>query len=425
MADFMNKRIIIIFTLLSVALISWQWGHTESPAKKFEEELPHAIYGLVLYDATADKILLDHLSDRYFTPASITKLFTAERALKKFGKDHRFETELLINGSISDSILQGDVILKGGGDPLFDDDGLIHFAKTLAEMGIKQIEGSILVKDPSYIHPHTEVSDMVHPYYCKYSLMNLNRNSHLIHFIPAAPGEEAIASPNAFECHVLTAKGDEEFELPEVKTTFFDPITRIEGTIKDSFDLRVPAYNLPEFISEHFKNKLAEFGIEVLDKEGTRVEPFKLTGHYSKPLGFLIGELLKNSDNLIGWVLNLQVAHEGHILHDGAGLSRHNKVTPAEVLDLLKKEGAIIDPYLPVAGVEGSLRKRLKETFLDKKLLAKTGGMEGINNLAGFWINSKGHKMILVFMMNQAPKPWKETCKAVDSFLGSILKEYD
>ena len=150
-----------------------------------------------------------------------------------------------------------------------------------------------------------------------------------------------------------------------------------------------------------------------------------MASHYSKPLGFLIGELLKNSDNLIGWVLNLQVSHEGHILHDGAGLSRHSKVTPIEVMELLKKEGSLFNSYLPVAGVEGSLKKRLKETFLDKKLLAKTGGMEGICNLAGFWINSKGHKMILVFMMNQSPKTWKESCIAVDTYLGSILKEYD
>ncbi|MFN4175028.1 MAG: D-alanyl-D-alanine carboxypeptidase, partial [Parachlamydiaceae bacterium] len=100
----MNKKIVILFALLSLALISWQWTKDESPSNRLEEALPHASYGLTVYDATLDKVLLNDAGDKYFIPASLTKLFTAERAIKKFGVDHRFVTELFITGTIEDAI---------------------------------------------------------------------------------------------------------------------------------------------------------------------------------------------------------------------------------------------------------------------------------------------------------------------------------
>ncbi|MEM9049357.1 MAG: D-alanyl-D-alanine carboxypeptidase [Pseudomonadota bacterium] len=92
--------------------------------------------------------MLDALApDTTFLPASVTKIPTALYALETLGAEHRFVTRLMANGPIRNGVLEGDLILRGGGDPMLDSDGLGEMAQRAAARGIVRITGRFLVDD--------------------------------------------------------------------------------------------------------------------------------------------------------------------------------------------------------------------------------------------------------------------------------------
>jgi D-alanyl-D-alanine carboxypeptidase/D-alanyl-D-alanine-endopeptidase (penicillin-binding protein 4) len=419
----MNKKILLLLTPLSLIFISWIWSETRDPIAEFEQKFPHAICGIVLYDQTAEKWLITHNEEKYFTPASVTKLFTAQKALNRFGPENRFETSLFINSSLDEGIIKGDIILVGEGDPLFNEDGLTHFAHHLKEMGVKTIQGSILIRAKPIMNRHAEVEDLTAPYFSLFSKVNLNRNGHLIHFIPTEPGDYAIQNPPLFDSEVSTVLVKDDVKEIEVTSSFYEPV-KIEGAIQDTKDLFVPTLNLNEFITQKFARILENHGITVLNQISDVEEEIKVASHFSKPLSELVKEMLFESDNLIAEVLNidLQPTPDIHLV-DGSGLSRHNHLSPLEVHELLKNDS--LDPYLPLAGVEGTLKNRFKNTFLERRLYAKTGGLDGVYNLGGYWINSHGHRMIFVFMLNHFTEGRNQALESMDQLLNDLFKSYD
>lgn len=125
-----------------------------------------AFFGVLIVDADTKQPIYELNGDRYFTPASNTKLFTTTLAMATLGPDYRFRTTLETHGTLDpDGRLRGDLILVGRGDPDFSNrripydavnviDGpsekpLVDMADALIVKGVKEIDGDI-VGDDSY-----------------------------------------------------------------------------------------------------------------------------------------------------------------------------------------------------------------------------------------------------------------------------------
>ncbi|WP_370399052.1 D-alanyl-D-alanine carboxypeptidase/D-alanyl-D-alanine endopeptidase [Sulfitobacter sp. JB4-11] len=80
-------------------------------------------------------------------PASVTKAVTALYALDTLGASHRFETRLCALGGVIDGVVQGDLVLIGGGDPTLDTDGLAGMATALKEAGVRAVKGGFKVHE--------------------------------------------------------------------------------------------------------------------------------------------------------------------------------------------------------------------------------------------------------------------------------------
>lgn len=94
---------------------------------------------------TGHQVLVEHQSTTPLPAASLTKVATTLAALTKWGPNHQFETVFSTNAAIKEGVLQGDLIVQGGGDPLFVWEEAIAVGNTLNQAGIRQVQGNLVV----------------------------------------------------------------------------------------------------------------------------------------------------------------------------------------------------------------------------------------------------------------------------------------
>ena len=97
---------------------------------------------------TTHRILASHRADEPFNPASVIKVATSLAALETLGPDHRWTTEFACSGpcTVSDGILDGDLVIFGSGDPDFQAENAWLVARRLGERGIRSISGDLVVR---------------------------------------------------------------------------------------------------------------------------------------------------------------------------------------------------------------------------------------------------------------------------------------
>jgi serine-type D-Ala-D-Ala carboxypeptidase/endopeptidase (penicillin-binding protein 4) len=98
------------------------------------------------------QLLANHQGTIPLPAASITKVATSLAALKKLGPDHRFTTQMGATGPIENGILQGDLVIQGGADPLFVWEDAIATANLLSQAGIQRVTGNLIIQGPFYMN---------------------------------------------------------------------------------------------------------------------------------------------------------------------------------------------------------------------------------------------------------------------------------
>ena len=107
--------------------------------------LPDGAVSYAVADAGTGEVLEDRHAALGLPPASVAKTITALYALDTLGADHRFATRLLARGELRDGVLDGDLVLAGGGDPTLDTRGLAELAAGLKAAGLREVRGRFLV----------------------------------------------------------------------------------------------------------------------------------------------------------------------------------------------------------------------------------------------------------------------------------------
>lgn len=133
-------------------------------------------------DAGTGQVLESRKPRAGLPPASVTKAVTALYALATLGATHRFYTELVATGPVSGGVLQGDLILKGGGDPSLDTDRMATMAAELKALGLREVKGRFLV-DGSAL-PALKAIDRAQPDHVGYnpSISGIALNFNRVHF---------------------------------------------------------------------------------------------------------------------------------------------------------------------------------------------------------------------------------------------------
>ena len=322
--------------------------------------------GLMVYDLSADSVLYSYGGRQTLRPASTMKLLTSVTALDLLGSDYAYRTYLYYKGTIAGGVLTGDVWLVGGMDPLFDDQDMRIMAQTLQRIGVDSISGRI-VRDVSF------------------------KEEALLGEGWCWDDDNPVLSP------LLVSRKDDfadrfKEELEKCGVAVNAPITTD----------RLPKGVLLVYSRSHSLRDV----LEPMRKESDNLYAESMFFQIAASVGKRPAEAV-HARQLIKQVLSKAgVTGVPYRIADGSGLSLYNYVTPELMVRLLRYAYlkrdvmAVLYPALPVAGVDGTLKKRMKGGAAEGNVHAKTGTLSGISSLAGYCRAANQH-LLACCIINQ------------------------
>ncbi|AJE48293.1 D-alanyl-D-alanine carboxypeptidase/D-alanyl-D-alanine endopeptidase [Celeribacter indicus] len=362
-------------------------------------------------------------------PASVAKTVTALYALDHLGAEHRFVTRVIATGPVREGIVQGDLVLAGGGDPTLDTDGLGLLAEQLAEAGIRGVSGAFRLYDGAL--PRVAQIDGEQTEYAGYNptIGGLNVNFNRVHFEWRRQGEDYSLRMDA-----RAERFAPDVQVARVRISTRDaPVFDHEpGEERDEWTVARAALGnggarwlpvrLPTvYAGEVFRAVAAQQGV-TLD-HGTRVEALpegrEVARLESAPLTVVVRDMLKYSTNLTAEVLGLAAsrarglgvtslpASAAAMTHwararlgmrhidfvDHSGLGGASAVTVADLVHMLSAEGveAQLAPLMkpvPMRDAQGNVMRDPPA-----QVHAKTGTLDFVSTLAGYAEAAGGRRM--------------------------------
>lgn len=316
--------------------------------------------GLYIYDLTDDIPLYSLNSTQRMRPASCQKLVTSISALNFLGPDYHFVTEVFTMGNIVDGVLQGDMYVVGGMDPLLSTSDLRQLADSLRAMGLKSIKGR-LYRDVS------KKDDL--PF-----------------------GLGWCWDDDYGPLTALSVDGKDEF------CNVWPGLLRASGIMCNGscVDKQRPATASSLRAVQHTMDEV----LVPMMKESDNI--YAESMFYQ--LAFLSGEKGAGRKQAVSYIQklisSLGLNTEPYQIADGSGISLYNYLSPLMLSTLLiyaYKTEAIRDHLyfaLPIAGVDGTLSKRMLDTPAFQRIHAKTGTVDGVSTLSGYAEAGNGHLLV-------------------------------
>jgi len=404
--------------------------------------------GVVVKSLSTGETLFEHNPDKLFIPASNEKIITSVAALTLLKKDYKFKTEFSSGGGISNSILHGGLYIKGYGDPTLESAHLGYIVFQLKKLGVREIKGGIIVDD-SYFgakrHAKGWKEEWKDDFYSPpISALSFNYNVVEIKIRSSKLGNRPTVTIEPSGSGIkVTNKAVTSRKKGVLRTTWQnDESIILRGVIKPkaTVNLKIPVQNPTLLTGNVIKNALREGGIKVSGEVKRGYVPRWAAifyTHYSAPLSSIITEYNKNSVNIIGenlmktlgatyrgvpgtWDKGASAISEflskigvknGYKVVDGSGLSLLNRVSPETFTDVLSyayKNRLISQDFitsLPVAGVDGTLKKRFRNSEVEGRVMAKTGYLKNVRALSGYVYTKSGE--VLVFSILSNGLGWK------------------
>ena len=316
--------------------------------------------GLMVYDLTADSSVYQYQHRQTMRPASTMKVVTAVTSLDRLGGDYQLKTRLCYTGEVIDSTLWGSLYLVGGMDPMFGINDLRNFAERVRQLGIRSLRGSI-VTDRS-MKDELELGegwcwDDDNP---KLTPLLVERRADFL--------DRMVTELSAVGIRLDSVTTFEErppldaIQLAECRHSIDELLLRM---MKDSDNLYAECL---------YYQLAASFGHQPARAAHARA----LEKQLAKQIGLDSGR---------------------YRFADGSGLSLYNYVSP-ELLTMLLRYAwhspriySHLLPSLPVAGEDGTLKKRMRKTAAEGNVRAKTGTLTGIISLAGYLTAANGHEL--------------------------------
>lgn len=312
-------------------------------------------------------------------PASITKMITAAIALEYLGKDHNFRTVIYTDDSnISDGIVDGNIYLKGYGDPDLNSSDISYLAKLFSEKNIREVTGNI-VYDESYLDnqyfglSNYYQGDTKSNYWPYVSALNLNKNPG--NYDPAASAGNLLAD----ELMALNIK------LNGIVISGVTP-----AGAKEVAEVSHSMYNVLAQMNKESDNHSA-------------ITVFKVAGAaFDSPPG----SLDKGESAVINFLTAMGNDRNTFEILEGSGLTRFNTVNSDLYIRLLKYMYDDLKTFdyfygsLAIAGKDGTLRNRMIGTEAESNVHAKTGTLNSVSALSGYAVSRDNELLLFYIVMN-------------------------
>lgn len=436
-----------------------------APAYSQEDDLPAAVRSIldghdlgtdglsIVVRAVGDGPTLLALNpDQSRSPASTVKLVTTFAALDSLGPAYTWQTRAYVDGPIRNGRLDGDLYLKGGGDPYLTTERFWTFLRQLSARGLRQIDGDLVI-DNTYFAPEPEDPGAFDGQpYRTYNvppdalLVNLKAVEFRI-FRPTAGAKPQVVTDPVLENlridnRIGNAKGACRGFQRGVAIDLPDGLDGNNVVLSGRFPTGCMDYALyrtvmtpPEFTVGVFKPLWSQLGGGLSGHVETGVVPDdarRFATARSVPLAEVVRNVNKFSNNVMTrqllltlgaeatgepgtsangrqavarWLADLGIGAPGLYLENGSGLSRETRITAQTMASML--QAAWKHPFMPefiasmpLSGLDGTMRNRFRGSSLEGRLHVKTGRLDHVYAIAGYVQARSGTRYVVVVFHN-------------------------
>jgi len=392
---------------------------------------------------------LSHHAQSSVNPASVMKLFTTYAGLSLLGPEHTWRNRIYTDGPVRDGVLQGNLIVRGSGDPKLVVERLQDLLKQVHAAGVREVRGDIVLDRSVFeVRERSEPFDdePLRPYNVGPDGLLLNFKAVIYTFTPdPANGqvqvrfEPPLAGLSVTRNLPLTSSPCSDWRR-QLQADFSLPLqVRFAGSYPASCGEREwpvafpdPAQYAPRVLQALWAAAGGQLSGQV--RYGARPAQARLlVDAPSLPLSEVIKDINKFSNNvmaqqvfytlgqraqgaqgtpgtpeaaravLLDWWRERQPHSELPLIDNGSGLSRTQRISARALGELLQRMAAspVADALLaslPVAGVDATMRQRARAVAGQAWL--KTGSLRGVSAIAGYAQASGGRRYVVVGVIN-------------------------
>lgn len=421
--------------------------------------IPQTSVGVYVQAVDGPQPILAHNPEFNMNPASVMKLVTTNAALDLLTPPYRWKTEIYRDGTVSNGVLYGNLIIKGYGDPSFKAQDFWRLLMAVQQAGIRQINGDLIIDRSAFaeniIRPAFD-NEVWRAYNAEPSAFLVDGRHTSFKFSAA---ESAVYISQEFELNEIEVVnrlqlsqadcGDWRSRFsysvqPKQNANVSGVVVTFNGTFSPECGeryLELSVLNDEQYAFYTFKKLWTELGGTFAGKLKVRVDnksqeiktpEIRVLEQMSEPLGYVIRDMNKWSNNLTARQLLLTLAAEKQgvpatesagasviknwlaaknidakelVIENGSGLSRIERISSQHLGQMLVS--AYNSPSmpefiasLPILGLDGTAQRRLKESAARNRVHMKTGSLEGVSAVAGYVFDSQSKRYAFVMMVN-------------------------
>ncbi len=442
--------------------------------------LRRGLLAVCVQSLTGGDVLFRYNADRLVMPASNMKLVTLAAAAERLGWDFAFDTVIAATAPIgAEGVLAGDLVLVGGGDPTIGGENgpagpvLDSWAAQLWDRGLRRVDGRVIGDDNAFderpLGPGWAWDDLWADYAAPVGALQVNDDAAEIDITPGvAPGDPALVvlrqpeSGLVVESAVLTSDAGIQSNV-QMEREPGSLLLRVRGSVPLGSPLvvrHVAVGNPTLYATRLFISALERRGITVAGgaadiddlPPGSVLPGPPLVVHRSATLAEAALVLMKVSQNqyaetllralgraaaragnpddgrtaVLGVLRGWGILPDSIVMADGSGLSRYNYVTADAIVTILRtmyEDPRHRDAWLralPVAGADGTLKRRFTGTPLAGVLRAKTGTLSNVRALSGYVPAANGEVLAFSIIVNNVTGTRQEVDAPVDAALARL-----
>jgi len=417
-----------------------------------EAGIPESATAFYVHEIGAEHPLIAAGADRSMNPASTIKLVTTYAALELLGPAFQWVTEAYAAGALSDGVLAGDLVLKGRGDPKLTLENFWLLLRSLRGRGLREIQGD-LVLDRTYFaakdHDPARFDEQpTRPYNTGPDALLVNFKAVRLTFVPVSETRlvRILAEPALPQVQIVNRltlvngpcgdwagrlKVDAQGGSAATRLTFSGRFAASCGERARSYSVLPHAHYVLGLFRELWRELGGTFTGTVRD--GAVGPDARLIAAVESPaLAQVVRDMNKFSNNVMARQIYLTLGAEGAgepatpekadrvirewlagkgllvpelMLENGSGLSRSERISARNLgLLLLSSFRSPVMPELiaslPLAAVDGTMKKRLSDADVAGQAHIKTGSLTGVRSIAGYVLDAQGRRLVVVSMVN-------------------------
>lgn len=437
-------------------------------------KIPAGGVAVIVQEVGAPRAALSVNPAAPMNPASVMKLVTTYAALELLGPAYRWKTEAYAAGALRDGVLEGDLVLKGYGDPKLDLEAFWLLLRALRGKGLREIRGDLALDRSFFERPPGDAGrfdgDTFRPYNVLPDALLLNYKSLRFVFTPdpergavrlyVEPRPPALEVVNQLKlgegaCPEGSAFRDllkATFEPPRQRATFagqyrlscgekdlnvalLEPNDHVAGVMRQLWSELGGAWNgaardalLPP--GARLLHSMDSASLSEIVRDTNKFSNNIMARHLYLTLGAESGGAPANAQKAFAaikaWLAAKKIAAPELVMENGSGLSRIERISAANLAGLL--QAAWRSPVMPelissmpIVGLDGTMRRRLKNDGVTGQAHIKTGLLSDVRAMAGYVLDRTGRRHVVVMIVNHPSAP--ETQTAFDALLRWVYEK--